>query len=391
MNQNPFIPPVGGQTPEPYAGPLIRTMSKDIETLEKKPKEEVAFQSPGYEPPPEMPLGMAPPAGEPAGPITGGPPAEIPAPLDNFPPEAQSANDQSIPYQTPQIPETTAEMPPPPPPAGPQMTETVISEKALAEFAPPQPPKKDIKKMAVIAGITGLAVIFGLAGWFLYPKIFPASTPLPTPPIIIPTPDIQPPTPAPPTPSPSPTPLVFFLKTPEKTSVLDIIAQTKTELIAALKKETEQIETVGTLKIIDLRQDGVPITFSQFTNLMGLNIPTELASLILPEFILFVNSHAQEGSRLGLIVVVSDPTAAITSLKNWEATIDTDLRDLFLGADTGEKTEFRDGNYQGVAKRFLAFKPPFSIDYGIYQNFLIITTSRFSFANAIDHILGKEE
>lgn len=380
MDQNPSNAQPN-QTPETPAGPLIRTMSKDIETLGGKPKKEpVAFQSPGYEPPPEMPLGMAPPTG--AEPMAGGPPMEIPTP----PTEAAAFPEQQVPEETAA---GTPSPPPPPPPAVPQRpAETVISEKALTEFAPPQPPKKDIKKLALIAGIVGAGLIFGLAGWFLYPKIFPAATPIPTPPIIIPTP--QTPTPTA-TPSPSPTPIAFFLKTPEKTAVLDISAQTKTELINTIKEETQQIETVGTLKTIDLRQNGTAITFSQFANLIGFNFPAGLKNLISPEFKLFVNSHAQEGNKLGLILFLSNPTAAKTELESWENTIDADLSDLFLGADMGEKTEFRDGSYRGVTKRYLAFsKPPFSIDYGLHQNFLIIATSRFSFANAVDHILGEE-
>jgi hypothetical protein len=366
MDQNPFNPPVGGQTPEPPAGPLIRTMSKDIETLSKNPqKEEAAFQSPGYEPPPEMPLGMAPPPPPGGESMAGGPSSEIPVP-------------------------PAAGMPPPTTPAPtapPQLAEIVISEKALTEFAPPQPPKKDVKKLAIIAGIAGLGLIFGLAGWSLYPKIFPASTPLPTPAIIIPTPVIETPIP---TPTPEAVPMVFFMKTPAKTAVLDIAAQTKAEFIAAIKQEVEQIETVGTLKVIDLRQNGEPLSFKQFADIFGLNFPEELKPNITDEFKLFANYHAQEGSQLGLIVNLFDGTAAPTALINWENSMTADLNELFLEKNPGAPTEFKDGLYRGITKRFLSFSnPPFSIDYGISGNFLVIATSRFSFANAIDHILGE--
>ncbi|MDP1629080.1 MAG: hypothetical protein Q8L57_00510 [bacterium] len=185
MDSNAPLNPQGNQNPEPAQGPLIRTMTKDIESLGKKPAEApLSPQFPDYEPSPEMPLGMAPPvSGEPAAPPVGGeqsaagPPIEIPVAPFEIP-------------APPTEPDATAPTPPPLTPA--RLDETVISEKTLTEFAPPQPPKKDIKKLALIAGIAGLIVIAGLlTGWFVYPKNFPAATPTPIS-VITPTPVFTP-------------------------------------------------------------------------------------------------------------------------------------------------------------------------------------------------------
>jgi len=98
------------------------------------------------------------------------------------------------------------------------------------------------------------------------------------------------------------------------------------------------------------------------------------------------------GNRLAIVIALAEGVDLSQELRNWEASIKTDLKAFFLGLDIEVQPtateEFQDNIYQDIAIRYLNFpSPDLSIDYAIVDNKLVITTSRESMYAMIDALL----
>ena len=93
---------------------------------------------------------------------------------------------------------------------------------------------------------------------------------------------------------------------------------------------------------------------------------------------------------IGLIVEANNPDKIKGQARFWETTMSEDLKNLFLFRKPGDPTTtfFRDNIYKNVAIRYINFpNPDLTIDYAIWNNLFIISTSRESMYNIIDRLV----
>lgn len=279
----------------------------------------------------------------------------------------------------------------PPPPLAPTMPPTPAPQqlgKPPILVIPPKtiPPKEVAETLAKplfkatpiwikIGGIglgTLLLVLFGLYGYW---KIFVQNKSV-TPPARVATTTL--PT-LPTTPTAITTaPIKFFNKLPNKEVTIEISSKTSAALLNALKSETAMEETRGTVKQIKITYQGKPITTEEFLNLTLIFAPQNFLQNYESEFALAFFSQ-KEGARPILILKTKKRGEAETQMKDWETkTLASDIFPLFLSNNKLPKalSPFRSYLFIGQPVRYLNISIPFaSLNYAIYNDFLIFTTS----------------
>jgi len=351
---------------------VIRTMKGDLEKLNGSKK-----------PAPTKPA---------TGPITPH------MPIAPFSKEAQ--------YKVSQAPAPTAPTPailtPPPTPkvettpsqstSGPPIL--VVPPKIIPPKEVPGMPVKPLYKVTPVwikLGIIGLVVILtALSGLYGYWKIFIQSK-LPAtvnPPISTTT--------APTLPialtATTTAPIKFFNKLPNKSVTIDLPSKTPTALIQALKSEAKIEEIRASIKQIKITYQGKSLTTEEFFNLMSVFAPKDFISNYENEFA-FAYFSQKEGARPILILKIKDKKLAQNQMTDWEkTTLASDIFPLFLSDSELPKTpqSFKSYLFTGQPVRYLNINMPFaSLNYAIYNNFLIFTASSAGMFVTLQDLTGQ--
>lgn len=165
------------------------------------------------------------------------------------------------------------------------------------------------------------------------------------------------------------------------------------------------------IKKVALNKEKKYASLSEMMALMEINIPLALRSNLEEDYTLFVYTPGVEekticqaaertdaacfGPRLGLAVKLSDREAAIKELVKWETAMAGDLKQLILAETVKDATaKFQYStlkNLKGASFiRYLNLPiASITIDYGVRENLLIISTSKNSFAKVLD-VLDSE-
>lgn len=263
----------------------------------------------------------------------------------------------------------------------------VIPPKEIPEI-PTRPLFKTTPVWLKISGIgfgTILLVLLGLYGYWkifiwsqLTTKVPTATTTQPTLPI---------------TPTATTTaPIKFFNKLPNKEIVIDIPSKTPTALINALKSEAAIEEALSLVKLIKITFQEKPITTEEFFNLMSIFTPQNFLSNYENDFALAFFSQ-KEGVRPILILKVKDKNTALNQMAEWEnKTFTSDIFPLFLSNDKLPKnlSAFKSYLFIDQQVRYLNVNLPFtSLNYAIYNHFLIFTTSSAGMFVILQDLTGK--
>jgi len=240
-------------------------------------------------------------------------------------------------------------------------------------------------------GIIGLAVILlTLSGLYGYWKIFiqsklPATT---NPPISTTTVPTLPTTPM----ATTTAPIKFFNKLPNKSVTIDLPTKMPTALIQALKSEAKIEETRASIKQLNITNQGKPLTNEEFFNLMSIFVPKDFLSNYENEFV-FAYFSQKEGARPVLILKIKDKELAKNQMAGWEKmTLASDIFPLFLSDSKLPKTlqSFKSYLFVGQPVRYLNANLPFaSLNYAIYNNFLIFTTSSAGMFVILQDLTGQ--
>jgi len=240
-------------------------------------------------------------------------------------------------------------------------------------------------------GIIGLAVILiVLSGLYGYWKIF-IQNKLPTtvnPPISTTT------VPTLPTASTATTtaPIKFFNKLPNKSVTIDLPSKTPAALIQALKSEAKVEETRASIKQIKITYQGKPLTTEEFFNLTSIFAPKNFLSNYENEFA-FAYFSQKEGTRPILILKIKDEELAKNQMVDWEKmALASDIFPLFLSDSKLPKTlpSFKSYLFIGQPVRYLNISMPFaSLNYAIYNNFLIFTASSAGMFVILQDLTGQ--
>ncbi len=127
----------------------------------------------------------------------------------------------------------------------------------------------------------------------------------------------------------------------------------------------------------------------EIIELLEINIPANVSNNLGEKYTFFL--YAQSGgNRAGFIVEITDQELLRANLRNWENTMEEDLKPIFLNQELGEPAteEFQGSVYKDIGIRYLNFSnSSLSIDYAIVENYMIVTTSKESIYKMIDRIL----
>jgi len=270
----------------------------------------------------------------------------------------------------------------------------VVPPKIIPPKEVPGMPVKPLYKVTPVwikLGIIGLAVILiTLSGLYGYWKIFIQSK-LPTtvnPPISTTT------VPTLPTALTATTtaPIKFFNKLPNKSVTIDLPSKTSTALIQALKSEAKIEETRASIKQIKITYQGEPLITEEFFNLMSIFAPKNFLSNYENEFA-FAYFSQKEGARPILILKIKDKELAQNQIADWEKmTLASDIFPLFLSNSELPKTlqSFKSYLFTGQPVRYLNINMPFaSLNYAIYNNFLIFTASSAGMFVILQDLTGQ--
>ena len=315
-------------------------------------------------------------------------PLPVPTPITPISKEAEYKAPQTpVPAPTPKV-----EMAPSQSTSGPPIL--VVPPKIISPKEVTGMPVKPLYKVTPVwikLGIIGLAVILlVLSGLYGYWKIFIQSK-LPTTanPLISTTTVPTLPTALTAT---TTAPIKFFNKLPNKSVTIDLPSKTPTALIQALKSEAKIEETRASIKQIKITYQGKPLTTEEFFNLMSIFAPKNFLLNYENEFV-FAYFSQKEGARPILILKIKDKGLAQNQMADWEKmTLTNDIFPLFLSDSELPKTSpsFKSYFFIGQPVRYLNINMPFaSLNYAIYNNFLIFTASSAGMFVILQDLTGQ--
>lgn len=263
-----------------------------------------------------------------------------------------------------------------------------IPPKEIAEI-PAKPLFKVMPVWIKIGGIGLGVLLLVLLGLYGYWKIFIQNRPITTaPPVATTTPPTLPITPI----ATSTTPIKFFNKLPNKEVTIEISSKTSAALINALKSEAAMEEARSSVKQVKITYQGKPITTEEFFDLMLIFAPQNFLTNYESEFSLSFFSQ-KEGARPILVLKAKKKSEIETQMKDWESkTLVSDILPLFLSNNELPKNlpPFKSYLFIGQPVRYLNISMPFaSLNYAIYNDFLIFTTSSAGMFVVLQDLTGK--
>lgn len=185
----------------------------------------------------------------------------------------------------------------------------------------------------------------------------------------------------------------FFNKLPNKEVTIDISSKTSDILIKSLKSEAVIKEALASVKQVKITFQGKPITAGEFFNLMSIFTPKDFFSNYEDEFA-FAFFSQKEGARPILIIKTKNRESAENQMKNWETgTLSSDIFPLFLTNFKLPKylPTFKNYLFIGQPVHYLNISLPFaSLNYAIYNNFLIFTTSSAGMFVVLQDLTGQK-
>lgn len=401
---------------------VIRTMQEDMSrsglgALKKEAipadRQEVKAPTP-TPPPPPVPVVPSGPTGElKPMPLIGGtigqvtPPAapipapklapELPlAPLPPIPPQATPIPAAPpAPLPTPRVGVITPIMPPrPTPPVAGGLPQLKIPPRIIPPKEFPAVPAGPLPKAApvwirlgIIAVVVFLVTFFGL---YIYWKIFvqgEAEAPPPQPQATTTTPTLpvtQPPTPL--------APIKFFNKLPNKAVTIDLAIKDTANLLKALQSEAAIQEERESVKQIFITFQGKPVELPEFLDLMQIFLPQDFISNYENQYA-FTYFSQKEGARAALILKAKDANLARTQMLEWEkTTLPSDILPIFPTSLRSIKTPitFKSYSLSGQPVRYVNVPVPFSsLNYSIYNDFLVFTASSRAMFRIIGDLTGQ--
>lgn len=290
---------------------------------------------------------------------------------------------------TPSLPKV--ETKPAPPTGGPPIL--VVPPKIIPPKEIPEKPTKHLYKATPVwlkLGVIGfgiIAIIFlGLYGyWKIFVQSKPEEIKRPVATTTAPTLPI--------TPTATTTvPIKFFNKLPNKSVTIDLPSKTPLALTQALKSETVIEETRASIKQIKITYQGKTMATEDFFNLMSIFAPKDFLSNYENEFA-FAFFNQKEGARPILILKTKDRGAAQNQMDSWEkTTLTSDILPLFLNDFKLPKNlpGFKSYLFIGQPVRYLNINMPYaSLNYALYNNFLIFTTSSAGMFVVLQDLTGQ--
>jgi len=187
-------------------------------------------------------------------------------------------------------------------------------------------------------------------------------------------------------------PITFSIENPNYLAI-DIDNSDITKIKEIIKKYVDKVAESGSLTpiefvVTDLKNN--PVNFSLFASKMEINFSQELISNLNNEtkFSLFIYNDNQK-TRLGLVVDSIDDYKLKKALFQEEADIVKEIEPLFLDISyDSEIKSFSSSSYDNMEIRYNNLTPfgELTVDYTIFQNKLVIGTTKLTIRAIMDRI-----
>jgi hypothetical protein len=186
----------------------------------------------------------------------------------------------------------------------------------------------------------------------------------------------------------------------EKPNYLPIdIANSDSEKIKGLlskyKDKVSASKALAPVEFIVTDSKNNPVNFATFASKLGINFSQDIISSLNADdkFSLFIYND-KESTRLGLTITSADDYKLKKAIFQEEASITKEAEPLFLGIsyDLGSKS-FASSSYNGTEIRYinLSADSELSIDYTIFQNKLVIGTTKTTLRSIMDYIKNHSQ
>lgn len=180
----------------------------------------------------------------------------------------------------------------------------------------------------------------------------------------------------------------------EKPNFLSINIETTSSeqikgLISATATETKNIQTKKPFEFVITDTNNVPISFQIFSIASSLNLSSELLANLNENFSFYIYNDPASGNRTGIAIEVKNKDLVLSEMLKEEPVILQKLSFLFLELPSPkEQLSFKSGEYSGAQIRYVNLDTEnlTSIDYTIYNNKLILATSKEAMRSIIDKI-----
>lgn len=239
-------------------------------------------------------------------------------------------------------------------------------------------PGNPTAKLAAIVGGSVVGIVaLGLLGYYVvYPLLFTPKAPTPaavvTPPVTV----------------PQPLPHVSLFPNPlPSQGQIELPAVTVDAITAAVGHEVLNHSAPHVMDELAISSNGNQVPFGDFIHALAPELAADTVKGLVADdftgFAYFDNNGHWPGyvAALKPSTIPSDAQAAFAQLES------ANLAPFYIN-DPGAKGEFKSGQINGVPTRYAAFaKPGASFNYGIFGNYLIISTS-FNGLKAILPFLG---
>ena len=180
-----------------------------------------------------------------------------------------------------------------------------------------------------------------------------------------------------------------------ETKIIEINPGQETLVFSKIKQEAKESQEIGSFKRILIKKTTSQkkdfVNFSEFSDLLDLNVPKEITDNI-KDYTAFLYSQ-KEGSRMGIVLLIDPSYSPTKDMRNWETTIAEDLRPIYLEEEPQEPANknFKGVVYSDTAIRYINLPDQsLTMSSAILYNYMVITTSKESTFKAIDELLKKE-
>ncbi|MFA4817752.1 MAG: hypothetical protein WC608_03490 [Parcubacteria group bacterium] len=233
----------------------------------------------------------------------------------------------------------------------------------------------------VFAGVIAVLIIAIIAGTGYYFWITRQGTPE-----VVVTPPIT-------EPEPIPEPIAKFSIDAPNVLTIDMAAATSAtikELLQNTAKDVAQEKASLPIEFIVTGTDGKPVIFKDFTKILGITFSPALTANLSDAFSLFIyNDNAV--TRGGIAIESKDPIKLKGLLTLEEKTLVKSIAEsivpAFLASNPAFTAKaFTDSDHKGTAIRYINITSPedWSVDYAIYQNKLVIGTTKMTLRAIVD-------
>lgn len=262
------------------------------------------------------------------------------------------------------------------PPSGP------IKSKAepKTQIYVPQEGQKGGNRNLLFVGVGVVAILAGFSYWFFVLRS-------PAPEVVIE--------------SPTPTPTAILTPTPSPLDKLGIaenvpVSSTGAFLPALTAEINSRRPAIGQIKLFDIvNENQQKYTFKEFLTKLAIDTSTlndTMGILDTKEWVLgYFGYYGQPGtgqnpsSRLFIVLTQKDSISAASLMNTWEPRIIKDLTSLFSLSSPSSKLTFTSDIYSNINFRFVRIPDKdLGVAYAVFQNYLIIGSSRDSFRVILD-------